>query len=222
VTFAAQKKFIMKTITIEGQIRTEFGKTATRQLRSEDKVPAVIYGGAKEINFSAPATAFKNIVYTPDFMLVNVNIDGATYNCVLKDKQFGKVSDDLIHLDFLELVDDKKVIVNIPLKFTGTPAGVKEGGKLVVKMKTLKVKTLPAHLTENIEMDLSDLKINENVRVQDVKSPNMEILNSARIPVASVTMTRQLKQEEAKTAPAAKAPAAKAAAAAPAKADAKK
>ena len=214
----------MKTITIEGQIRTEFGKTATRQLRSEEKVPAVIYGGAKEINFSAPASAFKSIVYTPDFMLVDVNIDGVTYNCVLKDKQFGKVSDDLIHLDFLELVNDKKVIVNIPLKFTGSPAGVKEGGKLVVKMKSLKVKTLPAHLTENIEMDLSDLKINENVRVQDVKVPNMEVLNSARIPVASVTMTRQLKQEEAKVAPtAAKAPAAKAtAAAAPAKAEAKK
>ncbi len=63
----------MKTITIEGQIRTEFGKAATRQLRSEEKVPAVIYGGAKEINFSAPASAFKNIVYTPDFMLAEVN-----------------------------------------------------------------------------------------------------------------------------------------------------
>jgi large subunit ribosomal protein L25 len=192
----------MKTITIEGQIRTEFGKTATRQLRSEEKVPAVIYGGAKEINFSAPASAFKNIVYTPDFMLTEITVDGASYKCVLKDIQFEKVSDRLIHIDFLELVGNKKVIVNIPLKFTGVPAGVKEGGKLMVKMKSLKVKTLPEHLLENIEMDLSDLKLNENVRVQDVKAPNMEILNSPRIPVASVTMTRQLKQEEAKAAPA--------------------
>jgi large subunit ribosomal protein L25 len=192
----------MKTITIEGQIRTEFGKTATRQLRSEEKVPAVIYGGAKEINFSAPASAFKNIVYTPDFMLTEITVDGASYKCVLKDIQFEKVSDRLIHIDFLELVGNKKVIVNIPLKFTGVPAGVKEGGKLMVKMKSLKVKTLPEHLLENIEMDLTDLKLNENVRVQDVKAPNMEILSSPRIPVASVTMTRQLKQEEAKAAPA--------------------
>jgi large subunit ribosomal protein L25 len=216
----------MNTITIEGQLRTEFGKTATRQLRSEEKVPAVIYGGAKEINFSAPVSAFKNIVYTPDFMLAEITVEGNTYKCVLKDLQFGKVSDDLIHVDFLELVGNKKVTVNIPLKFTGVPAGVKEGGKLVVKMKSLKVKTLPEHLSENIEMDLTDLKLNENVRVQDVKAPNMEILNSPRIPIASVTMTRQLKQEEAKAAPAdAKAAASKAAPAkeaAPAKAAAKK
>lgn len=199
----------MKTITIEGQIRTEFGKAATRQLRSEEKVPAVIYGGAKEINFSAPASAFKNIVYTPDFMLTEVQVGGNSYKCVLKDIQFGKVSDQLIHVDFLELVGDKKVTVSIPLKFTGVPAGVKEGGKLVMKMKSLKVKTLPKHLLENIELDITDLKLNENIRVQDVKAENMEILNSPRIPVASVTMTRQLKQDEAKAPVAeAKAPAA--------------
>jgi large subunit ribosomal protein L25 len=187
----------MKTITIEGQIRTEFGKAATRQLRSEEKVPGVIYGGAKEINFSAPATAFKSIVYTPDFMLAEITVDGTPYKCVLKDLQFDKVSDRLIHVDFLELVGDKKVTVTIPLKFTGVPAGVKEGGKLALKMKTLKVKTIPEHLLENIEVDLTELKLNENIRVQDVKAANMEILNSPRIPIASVAMTRQLKQDEA-------------------------
>ena len=187
----------MKTITIEGQIRTEFGKSATRQLRSEEKVPGVIYGGAKEINFSAPATAFKSIVYTPDFMLAEITVGGTPYKCVLKDLQFDKVSDRLIHVDFLELVGDKKVTVSIPLKFTGIPAGVKEGGKLAVKMKALKVKTIPEHLLENIEVDLTNLKLNENIRVQDVKAKNMEILNSPRIPIASVAMTRQLKQDEA-------------------------
>lgn len=187
----------MKTITIEGQIRTEFGKSATRQLRSEEKVPGVIYGGAKEINFSAPATAFKSMVYTPDFMLAEITVGGTPYKCVLKDLQFDKVSDRLIHVDFLELVGDKKVTVSIPLKFTGVPAGVKEGGKLAVKMKALKVKTIPEHLLEHIEVDLTNLKLNENIRVQDVKAVNMEILNSPRIPIASVAMTRQLKQDEA-------------------------
>lgn len=193
----------MKTITIEGQLRTEFGKSATRQLRSENKVPAVIYGGAKEINFSAPASAYKDIIYTPEFMLAEINVDGNIYKCVLKDLQFGKVSDDLIHVDFLELVPNKKVSVNIPLKFVGVPQGVKEGGKLVVKIKSLKVKALPRHLLEHIEVNIDDLKLNENIRVQDVKPENLEILNSPRIPIASVTMTRQLKQEEAKAAPAA-------------------
>ncbi len=194
----------MNTITIEGQIRTEFGKSATRQIRSEEKVPGVIYGGAKEINFTAPATAFKGIVYTPDFMLAEVKIDGQAYRCVLKELQFDKVSDQLLHVDFLELVEDKKVSVTIPLKFVGTPAGVKAGGKLSTKIKALKVKTLPKYLRENIEMDISSLELNGNLRVQDVVAENMEILNSPRIPIASVTMTRQLKQEEtaAKAAPA--------------------
>lgn len=208
----------MKTITIEGQIRTEFGKKATRQLRLEEKVPAVIYGGAKEINFAAPATAFKNIVYTPDFMVVEATIEGKTYRCVLKDLQFDKVSDKLIHVDFLELVEDKKVTVTLPLKFTGAPAGVKAGGKLVTKMKNLKVKLLPKYLRENIEIDITNLELNENVRVQDVKADNMEIMNSPRIPIASITMTRQLKQEEAAAPKGAAAPAAKAAAPAAAKA----
>ena len=190
----------MNTITIEGQLRTDFGKAATRQLRSEEKVPGVIYGGAKEINFSAPATVFKSLVYTPDFMLANLNINGTAYRCVLKDLQFNKVTDQLIHVDFLELVEDKKVTVTLPLKFKGVPAGVKAGGKLVTKIKSLKVKTFPKHLLEHIDIEISHLELNDNLRVQDVKVENMEVLNSPRIPIASVTLTRQLKQEEATTA----------------------
>jgi large subunit ribosomal protein L25 len=190
----------MKTITIEGQLRTEYGKRATRQIRSEDKVPGVIYGGDKEINFSAPAVAFKNLVYTPDFQFAQVSLEGKTYHCIMKDLQFDKVTDELIHIDLLELVEDKKVIATIPLKFSGSPEGVKEGGKLIIKMKSLKVKTYPKHLQENIKVDLTDLKLNGNVRVEDVKIEHYEILNSPRIPVASVVLTRELKQEESTTA----------------------
>ncbi len=205
----------MKTITIEGQLRTESGKKATRQLRSQQLVPGVIYGGEKEINFAAPAAAFKPIVYTSEFMACEVTVEGKSYRCILKDLQFDKVSDVLTHVDFLELVEDKKVIASLPIKFTGAPAGVKAGGKLVTKMKSLKVKTLPKYLAEHIEVDLTELQLNENVRVQDVKADNMEILNSPRIPIASITMTRQLKQEEAAAAAPAKG-AAPAKAAAPA------
>jgi large subunit ribosomal protein L25 len=207
----------MKTITIEGHLRTEMGKQATRQLRSEEKVPGVIYGGAKEVNFSALATSFKTLVYTPDFQLAEIKVDGTAYKCILKDLQFDKVTDALIHADFLELVDDKKVIATIPIKFTGAAKGVKDGGKLITKMKALKIKTYPKYLKENIEVDLTDLELNGNVRVEDVKSENYEILNSPRIPIASIVLTRQLKQEEAATAPAAAgAKPAAAAAAAPA------
>ena len=102
----------MKSITIEGQLRTESGKKATRQLRSQKLVPGVIYGGNKEINFSAPASAFKSIVYTSEFMLADISVEGSSYKCILKDIQFNKVDDSLIHVDFLELVEDKKIINN--------------------------------------------------------------------------------------------------------------
>jgi len=194
----------MKTITIEGQLRTEFGKKATRQLRSQGYVPAVIYGGAKEINFYAPAAAFKPLVYTSSFQLAEIKIDGTVYKCILKDLQFDKVTDALIHVDFLELVENKKVIATIPLKFTGTAKGVRAGGRFVAKIKAVKVKTLPKDLKEVLEVPIDDLEVNGNIRVEDIKAPDMEILNSPRIPIASVVMTRQLRQEEAAAAAAAK------------------
>ena len=194
----------MKTITIEGQLRTEFGKSATRQLRSQELVPGVIYGGAQEVNFVAPAKAFKPLVYTPSFQLAEVAVDGKTYRCILKDLQFDKVSDELIHVDLLELVEDKKVVADIPLKYTGTASGVKAGGRLVPKMKTLKVKTYPKYLKEQIEVAVDALEIGENLRVEDVKDENYEFVNSPRIPIVSVVTTRALRQEEAAAEKAAK------------------
>ena len=187
----------MNTITIDGQLRTGFGKSATRQIRSQDMVPGVIYGGAQEINFYAPTAAFKKLVYTANFQIAEVKIDGKTYRTIMKDLQFDKVSDKLIHIDLLELVEDKKVVADIPVHFSGTSKGVKDGGKLVTKMKSLKVKTYPKYLKEKIEVAIDNLELNGNIRVEDVKEEHYEILNSPRIPMASVVMTRQLKQEEA-------------------------
>ena len=206
----------MNTITIEGQLRTERGKTATRQLRSQELVPGVIYGGAQEINFAAPARAFKPFVYTPSFQLAEVKVDGKAYRCILKDLQFDKVSDELIHIDLLELVEDKKVVATIPLKFVGAPVGVKDGGKLITKMKALKVKTYPRYLKEQIEVNIDNLELNGNIRVEDVHVDNYEILNSPRIPIASVVTTRALRQEESAAPVAGGAPAAAPAGGAPA------
>jgi large subunit ribosomal protein L25 len=163
-------------------------------------------------------------VYTPEFQVAEVSVGGKAYRCILKDLQFDKVTDELAHVDLLELVSDKKVIATLPIKFTGASIGVKEGGKLITKMKSLKVKALPADLKEHIEVDVTSLALNGNIRVEDVKLDKIEVLNSPRIPIASVVLTRQLKQEEASTAAAAPKPAAtataapKAAAATPAKA----
>lgn len=186
----------MNSVKIEGQLRSDYGKTATRRLRSEGQVPCVIYGGETPVHFSAPILAFRPLVYTPAFQLAEITVDGKTYKCILKDKQFDVITDDLSHVDFLELVEDKKIIANLPLKYIGQPAGVKAGGRLETKMKSLRVRTLPKFLVEAIEVDITELQLNGNLRVEDVKAENMEVMNSARIPVASVVMTRALRQAE--------------------------
>ncbi|UYQ93613.1 50S ribosomal protein L25 [Chitinophaga horti] len=187
----------MKTITIEGTLRSEYGKKATRALRSEGQVPCVIYGGAETVSLSAPATAFKPLVYTAQFQQAEIKVNGKIYKAILKDLQFDTVTDELTHIDFLELVEGKPVVATLPLKFVGQSPGVKAGGKLVTKMAAVKVKTTPQYLRENIEVSIDGLELNSNIRVEDIKLENVEILNSPRIPVASVVMTRQLRQEEA-------------------------
>jgi len=204
----------MKSVKIEGKKRSELGKKATRQIRSEEQVPAVIYGGKETIHFSAPVMDFRTLVYTPEFQIAEITVEGKTYRTIMKDIQFDVVTDELNHIDFLELVDDRKVIANMPLHFSGQSQGVKDGGRLELKLKTLHVRAYPKYLKEHINVDITNLQLHGNIRVQDVVAENMEIMNSPRIPIASVVTTRALRQAD--TEAAAAATAAKGAKAAPA------
>ena len=185
----------MKSITIKGQLRSETGKKSSRRLRSEGQVPAVIYGGNETIHFYASPLELRGIVYTAEFMVAHIELGDSTYKCILKDLQFHRLTDKVIHLDFLELVEGKKVIANIPLKFVGVSEGVKAGGRFVAKMNTIKVRTIPANLVEHIEVDITELVIGKNLRISDVIFADAEIMHSPRIPVCSVVTTRVLKQE---------------------------
>ena len=193
----------MKTIKVQGQLRSEHGKSATRRLRSEGKIPAVIYGGEETIHLTVEPMAVRGLVYSPEFQIVEIDINGKTHRCIMKDMQFDVVTDDLAHLDFLELVEGKKVTAELPINFVGQPQGVKEGGRLVIKLKSVKVRTYPKYLLENIEVPIDTLQIGQNIRVEDVKAENMEIMNSPRIPIASVVTTRALRQAETEEAKAA-------------------
>lgn len=186
----------MKTVVIEGQLRTDRGKKAARDLRSQGLVLGVIYGGKEEVHFTAPALSFRGLVYTPEFQIAEIKVGDNTYRTILKDKQFDVVTDSLNHVDFLELIEGRKVIAHLPLNFHGQSEGVKAGGRLVLKMKALKVRTLPENLVSSIDVDITDLKLNGNIRVEDVKTENMELMNPARQPIASVVMTRALRQAE--------------------------
>lgn len=187
----------MKSVKIEGQKRSDIGGKFARRLRTEGNVPGVIYGAdGTNIHFSAPLLAFRPLVYTPEFQLAEVSVDGKDYRCIMKDKQFDVITDTLSHIDFLELTDGRRVSAELPLKFTGQPQGVKDGGRLEIKMKNLKVRTMPEHLTEHITVDIANLQLNGNMRVEEVKVENMEIMNAPRQPIASIVLTRALKQAE--------------------------
>lgn len=194
----------MKTIKVQGQLRSDLGKSATRRLRSEGKVPAVIYGGDQTVHLSVEPLAVRGLVYSPEFQIVEIDVEGKTHRCIMKDLQFDVVTDELSHIDFHELVEGKKIMAELPINFTGQPQGVKDGGRLVIKLKSVKVRTYPKYLTEHLDVNIENLQLNGNVRVQDIVAENIEIMNPPRIPIASVVMTRALKQAEAEGAESAK------------------
>ncbi|MBL7773646.1 MAG: 50S ribosomal protein L25 [Chitinophagaceae bacterium] len=185
----------MKVVTIEGQLRSDFGKKAARRDRSEGKVPCVIYGGSTNVHFTTTAKDLKTIVYTPEFKKAHIKVEGKEYICILKDLQFDKITDEVIHLDFLQLVDGKMVNAKVPLNFTGQSVGVKAGGRFVVKMSTINIRTAPENLKAAIDVDITNLEIGKNLRVEDIIVENTEIMHHKRIPVAAVVITRALKQE---------------------------
>ncbi|MBL7765548.1 MAG: 50S ribosomal protein L25 [Chitinophagaceae bacterium] len=186
----------MKSVTIEGQLRSDFGKKASRHYRSEGKVPCVIYGGAENVHFTTTPKELKSIVYTPEFKKAIINVGGKTYECILKDLQFGKLSDEVTHVDFLQLVAGKRLNASVPLKFNGQSVGVKSGGRFVVKMSTVNIRTTPENLKASLDVDITYLEIGKNLRVEDIKLDNIEIMHNKRIPIAAVVTTRALKQAE--------------------------
>jgi len=188
----------METVAISGNVRTGVGKRATKALRADGLVPCVVYGGDKVVHFSCPAKAFKPLIYTPDFKLAEINVDGESFNCILKDAQFHPVTDEIVHLDFLQLVPNKSVKVNIPVGFKGVSPGVKAGGKLVQKLRSIKIKTTPEKIVNKLFVDISGVTLGNSVRVRDVEiGDGMEVMNPGATPVASVEIPRALRSAEA-------------------------
>jgi large subunit ribosomal protein L25 len=184
----------METVAVNGTIRTEVGKKATKAIRKEGLVPCIIYGGEKVIHFSSISKAFKSLIFTPEFKLVEITIDGTPYKCILKDAQYHPVSDEIVHLDFLQLIEGQNIVVNIPVSFKGVSPGVKAGGKLVSKLRTIKIKTTPDKIVNQLFVDISEITLGSSVRVRDVEiTEGMQVMNPGATPVASIDIPRALK-----------------------------
>jgi len=186
----------MRTVEIIGYKRANLGKADAKKLRTESNVPCVLYGGEEQIHFYSPMILFRDLVYTPNAAFVKLNIEGDEYSAILQDVQFHPVSEVLLHADFLLLSDDKAIKMDIPVKFTGNSPGVVQGGKLVIKLRKVKIKALPQDMPDDITIDISKLELGKSIKVASIEAQNFEILNNPRVTVASVEIPRALKGME--------------------------
>ena len=181
----------MKSITINGSKRESVGKSSSRLLRNAGQVPCVLYGGEGPIHFSAPELAFSKLVYTANAYTVVIAFgEKESYNAILQDIQFHPVSDKILHIDFYQLFDDKKISMDIPVKLNGNPIGVKLGGNLQRNKRKLRVKALPTNLPDNIEIDISELNIGDKVYITELFNENYEFLHPDNTVVCQVRRAR--------------------------------
>ncbi len=202
----------MKSIEIKGTKRTTLSKQEVKSLRNEEKVPCVLYGGKDQLHFSADASEFKPLIYTPAVHTVSIDVDGSNYQAIVQEVQFHPINDRIMHIDFLAIADDKPVVMDIPVKLTGTSEGVRAGGRLVAKVRKLKVRAMPNALPDFIEISISNLNIGDSIRVRDLQRKDITFLDSPNNVVVGVRVTRAVVEATpvaaATAAPAAAAPAA--------------
>ncbi len=186
----------MKTIAISGSLRENVGKRDAKELRYEGKVPAVLYGGNEQVHFAVTRTDLNDAIYSPEASFLEITVEGKAVKAIVKDAQFHPLTDLLIHVDFLQLFDEKEITMEIPVKLTGTSPGVKMGGKLVQKLRKLRVKALPKHMPQVVEVSIAKLEVGNLFRVRDLQKGEYAVTNTQEDTIVSVGMSRALKQAE--------------------------
>jgi large subunit ribosomal protein L25 len=180
----------MKTMSLNAERRTELGKKSTRDLRKMDHVPCVMYGGPEVIHFHAHENDFRHFVYSHVAFIIEIQLDGKKHKAVMQDLQFHPVSDKLIHVDFVEVFDDRPVTVELPINLVGASIGIKNGGKARQRRRVLKVRGLIEHLPDALDLDISKVDIGDVVKIGDLSYPNLEIMDPMRSMIYSVVSSR--------------------------------
>lgn len=183
----------MKTTEIVGFKREDLGTASSKALRADGNVPCVVYGGKDVIHFHSPAYLFKDLLYTPDAFMVKLNVEGIEKTCVLQDCQFHPVSDMLLHVDLMEVFDDKPVTMEIPVEVTGKAKGTDNGGLVYVKSKKLKVKALPGKMPQSVVIDVTPLDLGKSIKVMDIETDGFEIVTPEKVTIVGVIVPRALK-----------------------------
>ncbi|MBQ5818106.1 MAG: 50S ribosomal protein L25/general stress protein Ctc [Bacteroidaceae bacterium] len=187
----------MKTISVSGSSRTEVGKRATNALRKEGLVPCCLYGEKKDENgnpvataFSVPVEGLRKLIYTPDIFVVELTIDEKPVKAVMREIQFHPVKDNVLHVDFYEITDEKPIVMAVPVKLEGLAQGVRAGGKLVQLQRRLKVKALYTNIPEKLVIDVTALELGKSIKVGEVSFENLELVTPKEALVCAVKTTR--------------------------------
>ncbi|WP_127140832.1 50S ribosomal protein L25/general stress protein Ctc [Flagellimonas marinaquae] len=187
----------MKSITIKGSQRESVGKVATKALRNAGKVPCVLYGGDKPVHFSADEIAFKDLVYTPNAYTAVIELeDGQKFDAVLQDIQFHPVTDNILHVDFYQLFEDKPITMRIPVRLEGNSPGVRNGGRLLFRKRKLSIRALPALLPDFITVDISKLRIGQTIAVESILNDDYTFLHPDSTAIVQVKASRTSVDEE--------------------------
>jgi large subunit ribosomal protein L25 len=212
----------MKTLSISGTPREKTGTKDAIHMRKAGNVPCVLYGGSEQLSFLVEEKQFAKLLYTPDAYLVSLNVNGKQAKAIVQDAQFDKVTDKLLHVDFMEAVPGKYLTVKVPVVTHGSPVGVKKGGKLQTKIRRLTVKGLVDDLPDHITIEVAHLELGQSILIKEMKNDKLKFLDPQNAAVVTVRTTREAEAPAATTttaaaaAPAAGAAAPAAGAAAPA------
>ena len=185
----------MKTLAINAKLRESVGKSESKALRNQGNVPCVLYGGEKQVCFYAHENDFRNLVYTSDVFIVDLNIDGETHQAIIQDLQFHPVTDKLTHIDFLEIFPNKEVTVSIPVVLEGVSIGVRNGGVLLFRRRKIITRAIPSKLPDAITIDINDLKIGEFIYIKNLRNEEYSFLAPDNAVVVGVKTARNIIEE---------------------------
>lgn len=183
----------MKTIKLSGSPRANVGKTEAARLRDEAKIPCVLYGGEKQIHFWAHGYELKQILYSPETYKVEITIEQEVFFAIVQESQYHPVSDAILHVDFLEVNDQKPVKLAIPISYTGVAPGVRAGGKFTPMLRKMKVKGLISDMPDSLSVDISKLEMGKSIRVKEQQYAGLTILEAPNNPICSITVPRGLR-----------------------------
>ena len=186
----------MNSVSLSGSLRENVGKKDAKKLRAQGLVPCIIYGNGREVRFYTEEKSFKTILFTPETYIIDFTIEGQVYRTILQDIQYHPISDEVLHADFLEVTEENPITVTLPVRTEGTSPGVMRGGKLKVRIPRLKVKGLIKDLPAVIVVNISELNVNQAIRVKDITIENVTPLVAPNNIVCDVKAKKSAVTEE--------------------------